>query len=52
MMGFMMDKDEKKEMMDKMMNKFLSDMTKEDKKEMMGEMMPKCMDIMFLKLEP
>ncbi len=37
-------KEEKDEMMDKMMRQFFADMTAEDKQKMMAEMMPKMME--------
>ncbi len=39
-----MSKEEKDNMMDKMMGKFFADMTAEDKQKMMEEMMPKMME--------
>jgi predicted GTPase len=43
MMG-RMSKEEKEEMMGKMIDKFFSDMTVDDRKKMMAEMMPKMME--------
>lgn len=50
MMKFMignMSPDEKKEMMNRMMENFFADMSKEEKQAMMGEMMPKMMESMM-----
>ena len=50
MMTFMMgnmSSDEKKDMMNGMMENFFSDMSAEDKQAMMGQMMPKMMESMM-----